>query len=87
MFRGVGHIALGLSLAVFGAYSFVRGAVPLVVDVFLSHQYVDEAFAQFMALAMVVLSALFLLAGVRLIRRVLAARQLKHQSHDAPTPP
>jgi hypothetical protein len=39
-----------------------------------------------MALAMVVLSALFLLAGVRLIRKGLAARQLKQQSQDAATP-
>lgn len=86
MFRGIGRIALGLSFAIYGAYSFVRGAVPLVVDAFLSHQYVDEAFAQYMALAMVILSALFLLAGVRLIRKGLAARQLKQQSQDAATP-
>lgn len=90
MLRVVWRIALGLSFAVYGACSFVRGAVPLVVDAFLRHEFVDEEFAQFMAVAMVIFSAFLLSAGVHLIRKgftlISAARRPKQQSKDAATP-
>lgn len=87
MLRGLGRIALGLGFALYGAYTFVRGAVPLAVDTFLSQKYVaDKEYSQFMAVAVVILSAFFLLAGVQLIRKGLAARRPTQQGKDAGTP-